>query len=608
MCGIIGYTGAEKAVPKLLEGLTALEYRGYDSAGIAFFERGELKTRKSKGRIEVLKSKAGALCDKAEICCGIGHTRWATHGEPSDRNSHPHGTDRVYIVHNGIIENYAKIKEELLKKGYTFESETDTETAAKLLDSLYEGDPVAAIRKAQELLEGSYAIAAVFRDFENLVYAFRKDNPLLLAPSDNGNFVASDASAVLKYTRKIRRLEEGEIALVDREKITVLGTDNKVLEAEFCEVSWNAETASMKDFPHYMLKEIFEEPQVIEKTVKENLVDGLPCFLSEELSAERLKAFERIHIVACGTAMHAGLIGKIAIERMARVPVMVTLASEFRYQDPVLDKKDMVIVISQSGETADTVAALRLANERGVYTLGIVNVEGSTVAEEAHSVLFTRAGTEIAVASTKAYSAQLAVLYLFAIKLAFALEKLDESEVRSLCSELVNEIPSAIEKALESRSHCLEIAKKYKDNRSIFFIGRGQDYALCCEASLKMKEISYIHCESYAAGELKHGTISLVTKGVPVFAFATESGIFEKTVSNIKETVARGARVVIFCREDFTLPEGVAEDVLTVPKVSELFMPIVTAALAQLVAYYTSAELGLDVDKPRNLAKSVTVE
>ncbi len=605
MCGIIGFTGTRRAVPVIVDGLKALEYRGYDSAGIAFFDGTGLSIVKSKGRIEKLKERLGDIYRADGIYCGIGHTRWATHGEPSDRNSHPHGTSRLYIVHNGIIENYAELREFLEKTGYSFESDTDTEAAAKLIDFFYDGDPVDAIRKAQQRLRGSYAICAVFGDFENIIYAFRKDNPLIAAPSDEGNYLVSDMTAAMGRTSRFHRLEEGEIAVVSESEIKILDSQNKSVNVDFETADWDTSAVTMDGYPHFMLKEIYEEPTVIQKTVGSMVKDGMPEL---EISDEKLKSFKRIHIVACGTAMHAGLIGKAAIEGLARIPVSVVLASEFRYQNPILAKDDLVIVISQSGETADTLSALRLAKERGIFTLGIVNAMGSAIAREADKVLYTLAGPEIAVASTKAYTAQLTVMYLLAVRLGYICGAIDEESAKKYTGELYEIVPRKVQQALEKCDECHSVAKKYKWSKNIFFIGRGQDYALCCEAALKMKEISYIHCESCAAGELKHGTISLISDGVPVFAFVTDESLMEKTISNIKETVSRGAKVVVFCGECQSLPKDTAEDVIGVPEVSDVFMPIVAATLAQLTAYYMAVELELDVDKPRNLAKSVTVE
>lgn len=612
MCGIIGYTGGENAVPRLLEGLSALEYRGYDSAGIAVFDvaTNAMRVVKSKGRLAVLEDKINHLSETLAANCGIGHTRWATHGEPSDVNSHPHGTPRVYIVHNGIIENYTEIKAFLVDNGYTFESETDTETAAKLIDYFFVtcGDPVEALGKASAKLNGSYAIGAIFADHPGVIYAIRKDNPLIIAVSEHGNFIASDIPAVLKYTNTYYRIDEGEIAVIDAERVTVLDRDRNPIEKPLEKADWDIESAEKGGYPHFMIKEIHEEPDAILKTVRPRVKNGMPDFDIPELDDKRLASFDRIHIVACGTAMHAGLVGKYAAEKLARVPVNVEIASEFRYKDPILGKNDLVVIVSQSGETADTLAALRLAKAQGVYTLAIVNVAGSSIAREADSVIYTWAGPEIAVASTKAYTVQLAVMYLFALRLAYACGKLDSETLKAYTAELLDSAPKMIQKALDTEAACAAIAKKYKNNSDIFFLGRGVDYALSMEAALKLKEISYIHCEAYAAGELKHGTISLITDGTPVFALMNHAGLYEKMLSNIKEVRARGARVILLCSEQMQIPDGIADDVLRVPQMSELFMPLPAATLSQLIAYYTSLYLGLDVDKPRNLAKSVTVE
>ena len=610
MCGIIGYTGTESAISKLTDGLTALEYRGYDSAGVAFFAGQSLMCVKSQGRLSFLKEKLDSVKEALVTCCGIGHTRWATHGKPSDANSHPHGTENLYIVHNGIIENFAEIKSFLLDKGYTFESETDTETAAKLIDYFYMSGmaPTDAIRNATAKITGSYAIGAIFKSQPGKIFAFRKDSPLLVCPSDIGNFIGSDISAVLKYTKKFIRLEEGEIAVLSPDNIDVISKDGTLISKEYETATWDIEAAEKGGYPHFMIKEIHEEPDAILKTLRPRIKDGLPHFNIGELTDKNLDAFRTIHIVACGTAMHAGLIGKYAIEKLARVPVNVELASEFRYKNPVLSKDDLVIIISQSGETADTLAALRLAKAEGVYTLAIVNVAGSTIDREADGVLYTWAGPEIAVASTKAYSVQISLLYLFAIRLALAKGKLTSGRAMDYCEELLTKAPAAVTRAIDLKTICSDIADKYKHHHSIFFIGRGHDYQISCEAALKMKEISYIHCEAYAAGELKHGTISLITDGTPVFAFATSEELFEKTVSNIKEVKSRGAKVVLFIKESMEIPDDIADDIIRVPELSEIFMPITAITPTQLLAYYMSCHLGCDVDKPRNLAKSVTVE
>ena len=611
MCGIIGYTGSENAVPKLLEGLSALEYRGYDSTGIALTgDSQDLKVVKSKGRLVLLAEKISSLPEELTSNCGIGHTRWATHGEPSDVNSHPHGTPRVYIVHNGIIENFAEVKRFLEGKGYVFESETDTETAAKLIDYFYcqTNDPVSAISEAIKRLAGSYAIGAVFAKYPGKIYATRKDNPLIVAVSQIGNFIASDIPAVLKYTNKYYRIDEGEIAVITSSDVTVLSKNLAPVEKPLEQADWDIEAAEKGGYPHFMIKEIHEEPDALIKTVRPRVKNGMPDFNIPELTDEKLASFERIHIVACGTAMHAGLVGKFAVENLARIPANVEIASEFRYKNPILSKKDLAIIISQSGETADTLAALRLAKSEGVYTLAIVNVAGSSIAREADSVIYTWAGPEIAVASTKAYTVQIAVMYLFALRLAYACKRISKEQTETYTTELLDVAPQMIQKALDLESKCAKIAKKYKDNSSIFFIGRGADHALSMESALKLKEISYIHCEAYAAGELKHGTISLITTGTPVFALANYDGLYEKMISNIKEVRARGAKVMLMCKEGISVPDGVADDILSVPQMSELFMPIPSATLSQLIAYYTSLYLGCDVDKPRNLAKSVTVE
>ncbi len=607
MCGIIGYTGSENALPRLLGGLSALEYRGYDSAGIAFFENGSLSCIKTKGRIDILKQKVDpALFSN----CGIGHTRWATHGEPSDINSHPHGTDRLYIVHNGIIENYAELKAELEADGYSFVSETDTEVAAKAIDRQYgkTNNPVEALRAAAKEFRGSYAIAVVFEDYPNKIFGIRRDNPMLAAVSPDGAFITSDISAVLSYTKTFVRPLEGEVAEVSADSVTIFDENGEVVTREFETAVWSREEAEKGGFPFYMIKEIHEEPEALIKTLRPRIQDGMPHFESDLLTPERIKKYSRIHIVACGTAYHAGLIAKFAIESLARICVSVELASEFRYNDPILSPDDLVIVISQSGETADTLAALRLAKEKGIPVLGVVNVAGSAIARESDSVIYTLCGPEIAVASTKAYSVQCALLYLIAIHIAHSVGRLDNASTSALTEELLNELPKAVTSVIEKAELLSEIAMNFKDSNSIFFIGRGIDNALCSEAALKCKEISYIHCEAYAAGELKHGTISLVTDGTPVCAVMTQGSVSEKMISNIREVKARGANLLLITREGLSFPSDIADTVIALPPVNELFMPITCATVAQLMAYYLSLHLGIDVDKPRNLAKSVTVE
>ncbi len=613
MCGIIGYTGTKSAIPVLLEGLERLEYRGYDSAGIALSEQGNISVYKSKGRLSCLKNKLSESGCTQSSTCGIGHTRWATHGEPSDRNSHPHGTENVSIVHNGIIENYSVLKDVLIKeKHYTFLSDTDTEVAALTLDHFYMecGDPYKAMQKTINVLEGSYAIAAIFKGHEGKILAARKDSPMIIAVSDEGNFIASDIPAVLKHTRKYYHLFEGEIAEVTASSVSIYNSENELIDRELEKADWDIEAAEKGGHPHFMIKEIAEEPESIIKTLRPRISDDLPCFKEDILSDEKLSALNKIHIIGCGTAMHAGLVGKFAIESLARVSTNVEIASEFRYKNPILSENDLAIIISQSGETADTLAALKLAKNQGLHTLAIVNVAGSTIAREADSVLYTWAGPEIAVASTKAYTVQISLLYLFAIRLALAKGTISQNLAKQYTNELVNDIPEALRKAISLSDTCRNVADKYKNVSDMFYMGRGLDYALSVEGSLKLKEISYIHCEAYASGELKHGTISLISKGVPVITLANSDSLFDKTVSNIKEVRSRGASVILVCRDKDVckIPEELADDIIAVPSVSELFMAFPVSTVTQLIAYHTAALLGCDVDKPRNLAKSVTVE
>ncbi|MBQ8588487.1 MAG: glutamine--fructose-6-phosphate transaminase (isomerizing) [Clostridia bacterium] len=608
MCGIIGFTGTKNAVPILTEGLASLEYRGYDSAGIAFFEDSGIGVVKSKGRLSCLEEKLQNK--RINTTCGIGHTRWATHGEPSDVNSHPHGTDNVYIVHNGIIENYAEIKEFLKGRGYTFLSETDTEVCAKLIDYYLaeSGEPCEAIRKTTKMITGSYAIGALFRGYEGRIFSFRKDNPLIVSPSDNGNFITSDISAILRYTNKYYSPDEGEIAVVSADEIVFEDSTGNNVFKEMQIADWDVAQAEKGGFEHFMLKEIHEEPTVIQKTLHPRIFKDKIDLGCSSLDDDTLSKFTKIHIVACGTAYHAGLIGKCAIEHLAKTPVNVYLASEFRYGSPIISTDELVVVISQSGETADTLAALRLAKDKGVHTLGIVNVVGSIIAREADSVIYTYAGPEISVASTKAYSVQLASMYMFAIKLAMAKGQLSGGRAMELAELLVNDASAKVKEALELAPLCRKAAEENCSARSMFFIGRGMDYAQSCEAALKCKEISYIHCEAHAAGELKHGTISLIEEGTPVVAMITNTLTVDKMVSNIREVTSRGGKMIIFVTEGIELDESIADTVIRMPRTEELFMPLVGATLTQLLAYYMSYSLGHDVDKPRNLAKSVTVE
>ena len=606
MCGIVGYVGKRNAQNVLLDGLEKLEYRGYDSAGVALALDGGIRVVKSKGRLAELRKKL-ELQALAESGCGIGHTRWATHGEPSDVNSHPHSTPRVSIVHNGIIENYGILKERLIAKGYTFESETDTEVLVKLIDSCYEGEPLQAIHEALSMVRGSYALAVLFRDFPDTVFAVKRESPLIVGWGEGENFVASDIPALLKYTRRYSVLEEGDLAIVTREGIRFYNEFAEPVEREVLTADWDMEAAEKGGYPHFMLKEINEQPAAITATVSPRVENGLPDLRIPELSDEKLRDIGTIHLVACGTAMHAGMVGKAAIETLARVPAEVDIASEFRYRDPILNPNDLVIIISQSGETSDTLAALKLAKSRGVPVLAIVNVVGSSIARAADYVLYTYAGPEIAVASTKAYMVQMCVLYLFALRLAYARGAQTEAETRRLTAELLR-ASEVIKPRLADCEQIKYLASRFVNTQSCFFIGRGFDYSLSLEGSLKLKEISYVHSDAYAAGELKHGTISLITDGVPVIALATQKKVYEKTISNAKETKSRGAKVLLFTTKDAVVPDGVADYVVRLDDYDDLLMPLQLIVPLQLFAYYMAVLRGCDVDKPRNLAKSVTVE
>ena len=606
MCGIVGYAGKRSAQDVLLDGLEKLEYRGYDSAGVALAQEGGIRVVKSKGRLDVLRQKL-AVQALAESSCGIGHTRWATHGEPSDVNSHPHSTPRVSIVHNGIIENYGALKERLAARGYTFESETDTEVLVKLIDSCYHGEPLQALHEALGMVRGSYALAVLFKDFPDTIFAVKKESPLIVGWGEGENFVASDIPALLKYTRDYSVLEEGDLAVVTAQGIRFYNAFGEPVERQRLTADWDQEAAEKGGYPHFMLKEINEQPAAITATVSPRVEDGLPDLRIPELTDERLRSIGTVHLVACGTAMHAGMVGKAAIETLARVPAEVDIASEFRYRDPILNKDDLVIIISQSGETSDTLAALKLAKSRGVPVLAIVNVVGSSIARAADYILYTYAGPEIAVASTKAYVVQMCVLYLFALRLAYARGKLEEAETKRLTAELLR-AGEVIKPRLDDCEQIKYLASRFVNTQSCFFIGRGFDYALSLEGSLKLKEISYVHSDAYAAGELKHGTISLITDGVPVIALATQKQGYEKTISNAKETKSRGARVILFTTKDAVVPEGVADYIVRLDEYEDLLMPLQLIVPLQLFAYYMAVLRGCDVDKPRNLAKSVTVE
>ena len=608
MCGIVGYVGKNDCSEVLVNALSKLEYRGYDSAGIAVFEDGLVNVIKAEGRLKNLEDKM-----KAENfpvgSAGIGHTRWATHGKPSDTNSHPHiGGEYVTLVHNGIIENYRELKERLEAEGREFYSETDTEVVAKLLDYNYEGDPVKAIEKTLSEVTGSFALGILFKDIPNVIYAVRRGSPLIVGVKDEEGFIASDVPAIIKYTKDYFLLEHDEIARIAEGNISFTDLKGNPIEKELKTADWDMDAAEKGGYEHYMLKEINEQPDAVRKTVAPRVFHGMPSLEECAITTESLKDIKQVFIVACGTAMHAGMVGKYAIEKLARVPVVVDIASEFRYRAPLVSEGDLVIIISQSGETADSLEALRVSKALGAKVMGVVNAKGSSIARESDMLVYTHAGPEIAVASTKAYMVQIAVMYLLSFKLAFAKGKIDEAECKRLTAELVAmpERIADIIKSVDEISH--EAAKGLLEAESLLYIGRGFDYALSMEGSLKLKEISYIHSECYAAGELKHGTISLITDDMPVIAVATQSDLFDKTISNIKEVKARGAKVLLVCGEGFEVRDDVADMVIRVPMYEEMLMPMAAIVPLQLVAYYSSVLRGNDVDKPRNLAKSVTVE
>ena len=605
MCGIVGYTGFREATEVLLEGLHNLEYRGYDSAGVSVFEDGVIQTVKAQGRIQKLVDKLAE--HPLHGHCGIAHTRWATHGVPSDVNAHPHLSDNVALLHNGIIENYLEIKQDLLARGYQFVSQTDTEVAAHLISSLYTGDPLEAISRALEIIEGSYAFAMVFRDHPDRVYGARKDSPLIAAVGQGENFLLSDISATLAYTRDYYVLDDGDIVEISPETIHIYDRKLQPVTHPLNTADWNVEQAQKGGYDHFMMKEIFEQPEAFSKTVAPRIRDGLPTFDRDSIPEDFFKNRRRIQIVACGTAMYAGTVGKHLIERFARIPVSVDVASEYRYNNPIIEPGDLVIVISQSGETADTLAALRLARQHGADTLGIINVIGSSIAREADHVIYTHAGPEIAVASTKAFTVQRAVMYLLALELALKNSWLDTDACRQLTSRLLD-CRDYIEEALSLTDHIAGLVSESIDRESLFFIGRGLDYALALEGSLKLKELSYLHSEAYAAGELKHGPISLITDGMPVIALATQSGVLPKTVSNMKEVKARGAKTLLICKRGTQVDEDAYDFRIDLPDCPDEFTPFASAVAMQMIAYYKAVQSGCDVDKPRNLAKSVTVE
>ena len=612
MCGIVGYIGEAQAAPILLAGLGKLEYRGYDSAGIAVRDdaTGKIEIVKEKGRLRALVEKT----DNGKAVpgtCGIGHTRWATHGEPSAQNAHPHCTEdrSVVLVHNGIIENYQELKEKLLKSGYTFYSQTDTEVAVKLIDYYYKktGTPLEAISRAMLRIRGSYAFGVMFHDYPGKLFAARKDSPLIIGVSEHGGLIASDVPAILDQTRKVYYIGNLEIAEITQDEVHFYNIDREELQKDLVEIKWDAKAAEKGGYEHFMLKEIHEQPKAVKDTINAYVKDGTIDFSQVELSDEQLKKLERIYIVACGSAYHVGMSAKYILESLADVPVEVDLASEFRYRDPKLIENSMVIVISQSGETADSLAALRLSKEKGRPVLGVVNVIGSSIARESDYVLYTYAGPEISVATTKAYSTQLIAMYLLTIQLAKVKGKITEERAAELLTEMAT-LPDKIQRVLEDKERIQWFASKYANARDIFFIGRGLDYSISLEGSLKMKEISYIHSEAYAAGELKHGTISLIEDGTLVVGVLTQQALFEKTVSNLVEVKSRGAYLMGLTSYGNYAVEDTADFSVYVPKTEQYFMNSLAIVPLQLMGYYVSVAKGLDVDKPRNLAKSVTVE
>lgn len=612
MCGIVGYVGSQQAAPILLDGLSKLEYRGYDSAGLAVRNgTEETEVIKAKGRLKVLfeKTNGGTAVPGT---CGIGHTRWATHGEPSENNAHPHMSDdgNVVAVHNGIIENYQELKNKLLRKGYTFYSETDTEVAVKLIDyyyKKYEGTPVDAINHSLVRIRGSYALAVMFKDYPEEIYVARKDSPMILGVGDGESFIASDVPAILKYTRNVYYIGNLEMAKVSKEEITFYNLDGEEIQKKMKTVDWDAEAAEKAGFEHFMMKEIHEQPRAVKDTLNSVLKDRKFDLTDIGLAEEDIRRTSQIYIVACGSAYHVGMVAQYVIEDLVKIPVRVELASEFRYRKPILDPNGLVIIISQSGETADSLAALRETKAQGIRTLGIVNVVGSSIAREADKVFYTLAGPEISVATTKAYSTQLMASYILAIEFAKVKNTITEEQYENYIAEL-QAIPEKIEKIIEDKERIQWFAAKQANAKDAFFVGRGIDYAICMEGSLKMKEISYVHSEAYAAGELKHGTISLIEDGTLVIGVLTQPELYEKTISNMVECKSRGAYLMGLTTYGNYSIEDTADFVVYIPKTDEHFEASLAVIPLQLMGYYVSVAKGLDVDKPRNLAKSVTVE
>lgn len=608
MCGIVGYIGTKEAAPIILDGLAKLEYRGYDSAGMAVHNGEKIQISKSVGRLKVLEEITHAG-ETMPGHVGIGHTRWATHGAPTTLNAHPHfnKAETICVVHNGIIENYIQLRNMLIDKGYEFASETDTEVVAHLLDYYYKGNPLEAITKVLHRVEGSYALGVMFAEHPDQLFAVRKDSPLIVGQNEDGCFIASDVPAILKYTRKVFYVENQEIVRLRADHMHFYSVDEEEIKKEAVYIDWDANAAEKAGYEHFMLKEMYEQPKTVLDTIRPRIQDSEIVIEELNMTDEELAKVRKIHIVACGSAYHAGVTGKYVLEGLARVPVEVDLASEFRYRDPILEEGAMVIVISQSGETADTLAALRESKARGFRVLGIVNVVGSSIAREADNVMYTWAGPEIAVATTKAYSAQLVALYLLAMKFARVRGTIQEEEYRNMLEDL-RKLPDQIEMLLSNKKKIQRFANRYVGAKDVFFIGRGIDYAISLEGSLKLKEISYIHSEAYAAGELKHGTISLIEEGTLVAAVATQQHLYAKTVSNMVEVKARGAFVLAVTNEGNDDIEKVADYVIYIPETNPYFTNSLAIIPLQLFGYYVAVGKGCDVDKPRNLAKSVTVE
>ncbi|WP_040327628.1 glutamine--fructose-6-phosphate transaminase (isomerizing) [Clostridium ihumii] len=608
MCGIVGYFGNREAAPLLVQGLSKLEYRGYDSAGVAIIENGDIKVTKCKGRLKNLENKLEE--NPIHGLVGIGHTRWATHGQPSDVNSHPHSnkTETISVVHNGIIENYLELREWLTSEGYEFKSQTDTEVIPNLVDYFYEGDLLKAVIKATEKMEGSYAIGVIAKNEPDKLVAVRKDSPLIVGLGKEESFVASDIPAVLAETRDVYLLNDKEFVILTKEGVKIVDANETEIKKDIYKVTWDADAAEKGGFEHFMLKEIHEQPKAVKDTMASRIAVGQPIKLDDiNITKEQIQKLNKVYIVACGTAYYAGVVGKYAIEKLARIPVEVDIASEFKYRDPIIDENSLMIIVSQSGETADTLSALRLAKEKGARVIAVTNVVGSTASREADDILYTLAGPEIAVASTKAYLTQLTAMYIIALFFAEQKGTVSTEKLEEIKTEMLN-LPDKVETALSCKEEVKALAEATKNEKDMFFLGRGVDYAVALEGALKLKEISYIHAEAYAAGELKHGPIALIEDGTVVIALGTQEELFDKMVSNVQEVVSRGAKVYAVAQMGHEEVKKTADSVVYVPKVMDLLAPIVAVIPLQLFSYYMAIAKGCDVDKPRNLAKSVTVE